>query len=44
LTWGKTIITVMIGFIAWAIIMSLTGVVLFLLGLSANGFGSLFSL
>ena len=44
LTWGKTIITVMIGFIPWAIIMSLTGVVLSLLGLTANGFGSLFGL
>jgi hypothetical protein len=44
LTWGKTILTVMIGFIPWAIIMSLTGVVLSLLGLTANGFGSLFGL
>jgi hypothetical protein len=44
LTWGKTIITVMIGFIPWAIIMSLTGVVLSLLGLTANGFGNLFGL
>ena len=44
LTWGKTIITVIIGFIPWAIIMSLTGVVLSLLGLTANGFGSLFGL
>lgn len=44
LTWGKTIITVIIGFIPWAIIMSLTGVVLSLLGLTATGFGSLFSL
>jgi hypothetical protein len=44
LTLGKTIITVIIGFIPWAIIMSLTGVVLSLLRLSANGFGSLFGL
>jgi len=44
LTWGKTILTVMIGFIPWAIIMSLTGVVLSLLGMTANGFGSLFGL
>ena len=44
LTWGKTIITVIIGFIPWAVIMSLTGVVLSLLGLTANGFGSLFGL
>jgi hypothetical protein len=44
LTWGKTIITVIIGFIPWAIIMSLTGVVLSLIGLTATGFGSLFGL
>jgi hypothetical protein len=44
LTWGKTIITVIIGFIPWAIIMSLTGVVLSLLGLTATGFGSLLGL
>jgi len=44
LTWGKTIITVLIGFIPWAIIMSLTGVVLSLLGLTATGFGGLFGL
>jgi hypothetical protein len=44
LTWGKTIITVIIGFIPWAIIMSLTGIALSLLGLTANGFGSLFGL
>ena len=44
LTWGKTIITVLIGFIPWAIIMSLTGVVLSLLGLTATGFGNLFGL
>jgi len=44
LTWGKTILTVMIGFIPWAIIMSLTGVILSLLDLTANGFGSLFGL
>jgi hypothetical protein len=44
LTWGKTILTVIIGFIPWAIIMSLTGIVLSLLGLTATGFGSLFGL
>jgi hypothetical protein len=44
LTWGKTILTVMIGFIPWAILMSLTGVVLSLLGLTTTGFGSLFGL
>jgi len=44
LTWGKTIITVIIGFIPWAIIMALSGVILSLLGLTAAGFGSLFGL
>ena len=44
LTWGKTILTIIIGFIPWAIIMSLTGVVLSLLGLTATGFGNLFGL
>jgi hypothetical protein len=44
LTWGKTILTVIIGFIPWAIIMSLTGVVLSLLGLTATGFGNLLGL
>jgi hypothetical protein len=44
LTWGKTIITVIIGFIPWAIFMVLTGVVLSLLRLTATGFGSLFGL
>ncbi len=44
LTWGKTIITVIIGFIPWAFIMVLTGVVLSVLRLTANGFGSLFGL
>ena len=44
LTWGKTIVTVIVGFIPWAIIMSLTGVVLSLLGLTATGFGNLFGL
>ena len=44
LTWGKTIITVIIGFIPWAILMILTGVVLNLLDLTATGFGSLFGL
>ena len=42
LSWGKTIVTVIIGFIPWAIIMALTGVVLSLLDLTASGFGSLF--
>ncbi len=41
LSWGKTIITVIIGFIPWAFIMVLTGVVLSLLQVSASGFGSL---
>jgi hypothetical protein len=40
LTWGKTIITVIIGFIPWAIVMALTGVVLTLLDLTATGFGN----
>jgi hypothetical protein len=44
LTWGKTIITVVIGFIPWAIIMVLTGVVLSLLDLTATGFGNLLGL
>ena len=44
LTWGKTIITVIIGFIPWAIIMVLTGVVLSLLDLTATGFGNLLGL
>lgn len=44
LTWGKTIITVIIGFIPWAIIMALTGVVLSLLDLTATGFGNLLGL
>lgn len=44
LTWGKTIITVIIGFVPWAIIMALTGVVLSLLGLTATGIGNLFGL
>jgi hypothetical protein len=44
LTWGKTIIAVIIGFIPWAIIMTLTGVVLTLLNLTATGFGSLLGL
>jgi hypothetical protein len=44
LTWGKTIFTVMIGFIPWAIIMILTGVVLNVLDLSATRFGNLFGL
>jgi hypothetical protein len=44
LTWGKTILTVIIGFIPWAFIMVLAGVVLSLLDLTATGFGSLFGL
>ncbi len=44
LTWGKTIVTVMIGIIPWSLIMVLTGVVLSMLRLSANGFGSIFGL
>ena len=44
LSWGKTVITVIIGFIPWAVIMALTGVVLSLLNLTATGFGSLFAL
>jgi hypothetical protein len=44
LTWGKTIIAVIIGFIPWAIIMTLTGVVLTLLNLTATGFGNLLGL
>jgi hypothetical protein len=44
LTWGKTIITVIIGLIPWAIIMALAGVVISLLGLTATGFGNLFGL
>jgi hypothetical protein len=44
LTWGKTLITVFIGFIPWAIIMILTGVVLTLLDLTATGFGNLLGL
>lgn len=44
LTWGKTITTVVIGFVPWAIIMVLTGVVLSLLQLTATGFGGIFGL
>lgn len=44
LTWGKTIITVIIGFIPWAIIMILTGVVLTMLELTTTGFGNLLGL
>ncbi len=44
LTWEKTFTTVILGFIPWAIIMSLTGVVLTLLEVTANGFGSLLGL
>lgn len=44
LTWGKTIITVIIGIIPWSFIMVLTGVVLSLLRLTSNGFSSIFGL
>jgi len=44
LDWGKTIITVIIGFIPWVIIMILTGVILTLLDLTATGFGNLIGL
>jgi hypothetical protein len=44
LTWGKSIITVTIGFIPWAMIMILTGVVLSWLDLTATGFGNLLGL
>jgi hypothetical protein len=44
LTWGKTILTVIIGFIPWAFIMVLTGVVSSVLQFSTTGFGSLFGL
>ena len=41
LGWGQTIITVIVGFIPWAIIMALTGVLLTLLDLTASGIGDL---
>lgn len=41
LSWPKTIVTVLIGFIPWAIIMVLTGVLLTLLDLTATGLGNL---
>ncbi len=41
LGWGQTILTVLIGFIPWGIIMALTGVVLTLLDLTATGIGDL---
>lgn len=44
LGWGKTIITVFFGFIAWAVIMILTGVVLSTLDLAVTGFGNLLGL
>lgn len=44
LGWGQTIITVLVGFIPFAIIMALTGVVLTLLDLTASGFGDLIGL
>lgn len=44
LGWGQTILTVILGFIPWAIIMFLTGVVLTLLDLTASGIGDLFGL
>lgn len=44
LTWSKTVITVVIGFIPWAIIMALTGVMLSVLDLTATEFGNLLGL
>jgi hypothetical protein len=44
LGWGQTIITVILGFIPWAIIMALTGVIMTLLDLTATGIGSLVGL
>jgi len=44
LGWGQTIITVIIGFIPWAIIMALAGVVMTLLDLTATGIGNLVGL
>jgi hypothetical protein len=41
LDWGPTIITVIIGFIPWVIIVALTGVLLTVLGLTATGIGDL---
>jgi hypothetical protein len=43
-SWAKTIVTVVIGFIPWAIVMALTGVVLTMLDLTATGFGNLLGL
>lgn len=44
LSWGKTIITVIAGFIPWAVFMALTGVVLTMLELTTTGFGNLLGL
>jgi hypothetical protein len=44
LSWGKTILTVIIGLIPWAFLMVLTGVVLSLLDLTATGFGNILGL
>jgi hypothetical protein len=44
LSWGKTIITVMAGFIPWALILALTGVILSVLDLTATGFGNFLGL
>jgi hypothetical protein len=44
LGWVQTIVTVLVGFIPFAIIMALTGVVLTLLDLTTTGIGDLFGL
>lgn len=44
LSWAKTIVTVLVGFIPWALVMILTGVVLSALDLTATGLGSLLGL
>jgi hypothetical protein len=44
LGWVQTIVTVLVGFIPFLIIMALTGVVLTLLDLTASGFGDLIGL
>jgi hypothetical protein len=44
LGWVQTIVTVLVGFIPFLIIMALTGVVLTLLDLTASGFGELIGL
>lgn len=43
LEWGQTIVTVILGWIAWVVIMAITGAVLGLLGLTAAGLGGLLS-